>query len=505
MNRLKKAGPWVLPAALTLIAIVWAVVAIGGTLTALAHPAFAYSAAVLYDSVWLYGLAMETAHRRQGSSARLPKVIGWVFLPLTVGILAAHGVLAGDVLAAIVGALVPVLAKVTLVMAVDRDRTRISPRAQAAIDRARSVTRDRIAMSRAITEARAHNTKVAAQLLNRSRKAEAEAVATVRESESYAEIADQRTELPELLSDHEMEALLSGDQARRPGTPRATPHREPLTAREKEALRNARKQRRALAAGHEDAFVHVVPGLARLAPAETPTTSHAPIVYFLRNGNRVKIGTSTNLRERVGSLSLRMRDVILVVEGGRDTERAFHQHFAEQRVKNTEWFVFPGAVNRWVRAARHRLHAAEWQSPADAAQEDTLAPVIEFEIDRPEVPPVTAPEVTGANGTPPLPELTAGTAIPLVICGDRRVWHPEFPSRDEDDEVSVATGDRLPTEAAANVIRAAWVMGTSVTETARQATRSTSYVKKVFARLEEERTKESSKREWPPLKWGEAS
>jgi hypothetical protein len=85
---------------------------------------------------------------------------------------------------------------------------------------------------------------------------------------------------------------------------------------------------------------------------------------------------------------------------------------------------------------------------------------------------------------PPEP---APAVEPLVICGDRRVWHPEFPAGAEDDEVSGATGDRLPTAAAANVIRAAWVLGTSVTETARQATRSTSYVKKVFARLDEER------------------
>lgn len=505
MNKLKKAGTWVLPAALTAIAIVWAVVAIGGTLTAIAHPVFAYAAAVLYDSVWLFGLAMETAHRRQGSNARLPRVIGWLFLPLTVAVLAVHGVLAGDLLAAAVGALVPVLAKVTLLMAIDRDATRISPRAQSAIDRARAVTRDRIAVSRAMAEARAHNTKVAAELLKRWRKAEAEAVTTVRQSESYAEIVGQGAELPGLISDREMEDLLSGDQARRSTAPRATHHRDSLTVREKEALRNARKQRKALVAGHDDVFVEVVPGLGRLAPADTPTTSHAPIVYFLRNGNRLKIGTSTNLRERVGSLSLRMRDVILIVEGGRDVERAFHQHFAGQRVKNTEWFAFSGAVNRWVRAARHRLSVTEWQPPADAAQEDTLAPVIEFEIDRPEVPPVTALEVTGADPTPPLPELTAGSATPLVICGDRRVWHPEFPSRGGDDEVSGAMGDRLPTEAAANVIRAAWVMGTSVTETARQATRSTSYVKKVFARLEEERTKDLPEREWPPLKWGETA
>lgn len=192
MNKLKTLGTWALPAALTLIAIVWAVVAIGGTLTAIAHPAFAYSTAVLYDSVWLYGLAMETAHRRQGTSARLPKVIGWLFLPMTVAVLTVHGLLAGDVLAAIVGALVPVLAKMTLIMAIDRDTTRISPRAQAAIDRARSVTRDRIAVSRAIATARADETRAAADIVKHTRKAEAEAATTVHQAlEAHAEIIDQ--------------------------------------------------------------------------------------------------------------------------------------------------------------------------------------------------------------------------------------------------------------------------------------------------------------------------
>ncbi len=123
----------------------------------------------------------------------------------------------------------------------------------------------------------------------------------------------------------------------------------------------------------------------------------------------------------------------------------------------------------------------------DAPQKVTLAPAIEVELDRPEVTPATAAEVTAAEAAHLLPELTASPVAPLVICGDRRVWHPEFPSRDEDDEVTDPTGDRLPTAAAANVIRAAWLTGTSVTETARQATRSTSYVKKVFARYDEER------------------
>ncbi|MGW6263648.1 hypothetical protein [Streptomyces sp. NPDC055085] len=192
MKHLKKATTWGLPTALTAVAVVWAVVAIGGTLTAIAHPAFAYSTAVLYDGVWLYALAQETLHRKQGSSARLPKVMGWVFLPLTVGVLAVHGGLSGDVLAAVVGALVPVLAKVTLVMAIDRDTTRISPRAQSAIDRTRAATRDRIAVSRALAAARADETKAAADIVKRSREAEAEATTTVHQAlQAHAEIIDR--------------------------------------------------------------------------------------------------------------------------------------------------------------------------------------------------------------------------------------------------------------------------------------------------------------------------
>lgn len=76
---------------------------------------------------------------------------------------------------------------------------------------------------------------------------------------------------------------------------------------------------------------------------------------------------------------------------------------------------------------------------------------------------------------------------PLVICGDREVFALEVTRRDTDGEVSGDQQERLPADAATNVIRACWVMGISVADTARQATRSTSYVKKVFARLDEAR------------------
>jgi hypothetical protein len=221
MNKPQKLVTWALPAALTTIAVAWVVAAIGDILTAQAHPAFAYSVAVLYDAVWLYALAQETAHRRQGSNARLPKAIGWVFLPLTVAVLAAHGLLTGNPLAAAVGALIPVLAKMTLLMAIDRDATRISPRAQAAIDRTRATTRDRIAVSRAIATAHADETRAAADIVKHTRKAEAEAtVTTFQALEAHAEIIDRhpvtdpvtdgRTPLPSLVSDRALEALLAG-------------------------------------------------------------------------------------------------------------------------------------------------------------------------------------------------------------------------------------------------------------------------------------------------------
>jgi hypothetical protein len=55
------------------------------------------------------------------------------------------------------------------------------------------------------------------------------------------------------------------------------------------------------------------------------------------------------------------------------------------------------------------------------------------------------------------------------------------------------------------VIRACWVMGVSVGDAAQKATRSRSYVHKVYGRLDAMRTGEPAKREWPALTWPEVS
>lgn len=65
---------------------------------------------------------------------------------------------------------------------------------------------------------------------------------------------------------------------------------------------------------------------------------HAPVVYFLRNGSRVKIGVSQNLKRRVASLSLRADDVVRAEHGNQDHERHLHSRFDHLRVGDTEWF-----------------------------------------------------------------------------------------------------------------------------------------------------------------------
>lgn len=77
--------------------------------------------------------------------------------------------------------------------------------------------------------------------------------------------------------------------------------------------------------------------------------SHDPVVYVIRNGNRVKIGTTTHLRNRVRALSLRQSDVLLTVPGGPDKERDLHQRFADHRIGTSEWFSFVQAIRDFVR------------------------------------------------------------------------------------------------------------------------------------------------------------
>ncbi len=60
------------------------------------------------------------------------------------------------------------------------------------------------------------------------------------------------------------------------------------------------------------------------------------VVYYLRAGNRIKIGTSANPRGRFAQLHF---DEVLAFErGDRHLERRRHEQFAAHRVPGSEWF-----------------------------------------------------------------------------------------------------------------------------------------------------------------------
>ena len=72
----------------------------------------------------------------------------------------------------------------------------------------------------------------------------------------------------------------------------------------------------------------------REQPARRPH-AHGPLVYYLRFGDRIKIGTTTNLKERITNIP---HDELLATErGSHALEHARHIEFRSDRITG-EWF-----------------------------------------------------------------------------------------------------------------------------------------------------------------------
>ncbi|MFJ8161179.1 hypothetical protein ACIRBY_09615 [Streptomyces sp. NPDC096136] len=110
------------------------------------------------------------------------------------------------------------------------------------------------------------------------------------------------------------------------------------------------------------------------------------------------------------------------------------------------------------------------------------------EVDTAPVPSPSTPAFTPAvMEAPAEPALGPQQRKPLVICGDRQVFHPHVPRLSTPVPRAELEPVRLSAEEAANVIRACWTQGKSLPEAARLSTRSTSYVHKIYQRLAETR------------------
>lgn len=91
------------------------------------------------------------------------------------------------------------------------------------------------------------------------------------------------------------------------------------------------------------------------------------VVYYLRLGAQIKIGTSANPRRRISSVP---HDEVLAFEqGDRLLEQSRHQRFASHRIPRTEWFhrndelsahialISRGVADPWSRYDRWRSEA----------------------------------------------------------------------------------------------------------------------------------------------------
>ena len=71
-------------------------------------------------------------------------------------------------------------------------------------------------------------------------------------------------------------------------------------------------------------------------PDDEPAVARVDVVYYIRFKDRVKIGTSSNPRQRLRVL---WHEQLLAFErGDRLVERRRHEQFAQHRILRTEWF-----------------------------------------------------------------------------------------------------------------------------------------------------------------------
>jgi len=86
-----------------------------------------------------------------------------------------------------------------------------------------------------------------------------------------------------------------------------------------------------------------------------PERGHAPIVYYMRLGDIVKIGTTTNVAKRAGSIN--PEGVMAVEFGAVDVERARHNQFIDLHLHG-EWFRLDATLGSHVIEVRAAFEAA---------------------------------------------------------------------------------------------------------------------------------------------------
>lgn len=88
--------------------------------------------------------------------------------------------------------------------------------------------------------------------------------------------------------------------------------------------------------------------------AAAKTAQERSVVYYVRIGDAIKIGYSSNLKQRISSLRARRSDVLAVEPGARKLEAQRHLKFASLRRGKREDFEPSFALIQHIDAVRER-------------------------------------------------------------------------------------------------------------------------------------------------------
>lgn len=81
-------------------------------------------------------------------------------------------------------------------------------------------------------------------------------------------------------------------------------------------------------------------------PDEDVAPPRIDVVYYLRFGDRVKIGTTGNPKQRFAAI--RHEDLLALEPGDRKVEQRRHRDFAADRLGTSEWFALSPAIRAHV-------------------------------------------------------------------------------------------------------------------------------------------------------------
>lgn len=134
-------------AVIVLASVGWSTTGIGDLLTRIAPPTAAYSAAGVFDLLWINCMLLEWLARYDPQRARVPQYAGHAALAIAMAAVCAHGVLTDSVTVGIVAAAVSALAKAGWTLTLREYARPLDPRTQAWLTRRQARVGAKLALS----------------------------------------------------------------------------------------------------------------------------------------------------------------------------------------------------------------------------------------------------------------------------------------------------------------------------------------------------------------------